>query len=207
MKEYKIIGETVIGSHIWKMNHRYSDIDRFQIYIVTTRFILDGSAKTKSECIATPKEDTASHEVGHVINYLLDGNINFIIGVLSDKITKTTPEFEELRKITRKNLSKSTTGSVVGMATRNYQKYIINGKDDSPKKRRTIMRILKFGQNLLLNGEIKFLPYNGPATDDDILENISILQGCENVSEIPDFPDEKEFREWLYKTRISHLER
>lgn len=203
----EIIGETIIGSHIWKMNHRYSDIDRFQVYVVPTRFILDGSAKTKSECIATPKEDTTSHEIGHVINYLLDGNINFIIGVLSNKITKTTPEFEELRKITRNNLSKCTTDSVVGMAIRNYQKYIVTGKDDTPKKRRTIMRTLKFGQNLLLNGEIEFLPYNGSATNNDILENISILQGCENVSLLPDFPDEKDFREWLYKTRISHLER
>lgn len=189
------------------MNHRYSDIDSFQIYIVPTRLILDGSAKTKSKCTTSPDKDTASHEVGHVVNELLTGNINFVIGVLSNKVTKTTPDFNELRKITRKNLSKATTKSILGMAVSNYQKYIITEKDDSLKKRRSIMRTLKFGQNLLLNAEIKFLPYNGPATNNDILDNISILQGCEDVSRLPETPNKKEFRDWLYKTRISYLER
>lgn len=202
----KIIGKTTVGSHIWKMNHKYSDIDYFEIYMVSSKSILDGSAKDKSGCTTSPDEDVASHEIGHVINNLLTGNINFIIGVLSDQIVETSSEFEKLREITRKNISKATASSIMGMASRNYEKNIINKKDDSLKKRNQIMRVLKFGQEFLLKGSLEFLPYEGEATNDDILENISILQGCEHVSEIRDVPNGKDFRDWLYMTRLNHLD-
>ena len=106
-----------------------------------------------------------------------------------------------------RNISKATASSIMGMASRNYQKNIINKKDDSPKKRNQIMRTLKFGQEFLLKGSLEFLPYTGDATNDDILENISMLQGCEMVSELPDSPNEKEFRDFLYEVRVANMER
>ena len=88
-----IIAKTTVGSHVWNMNHKGSDIDLFQIYVEPTRDILDGTAKKRSYFKQIGEKDDAIHEVEKVVTLLLAGNINFIIGVLSPLVQTTLDEF------------------------------------------------------------------------------------------------------------------
>jgi predicted nucleotidyltransferase len=108
----KIIAETNVGSHLWKMQHKDSDIDLFQIYVEPTKNILNGTAKKASYFKQKDNHDYAIHEAEKVVAMLLQGNINFVVGVCSPLINKTTVEFDVLREITMNNLSKNCFHSI-----------------------------------------------------------------------------------------------
>jgi predicted nucleotidyltransferase len=163
--------------------------------------------------------DIASHEVGTVINQLLKGNINFICGVMSPivlfqhsfnwdpkKLYAKSPfslqaEIEKLRSIVVETISKNCYNSIKGMADANYRKYIISGVDQSEHRCNTIARAVKFGIELLSSGNFVFSAVeNTLPTDIPIL--ISALDIAYKKSKLPEQPDEKKYRDWLYEVRI-----
>ena len=61
-------------------------------------------------------------------------NMNFVIGVLSPIVVKTTPEFDILRKLTKEEMARNIYHSINGMATHNYKKYVVELHDTSERK-------------------------------------------------------------------------
>lgn len=204
LPKLRIIGETIVGSTVWSMNTRYSDVDIFRVYAEKPENVLIGKKDYFPGFIQVDDKDIATHEAQKAVEELLRGNINFLVGVLSPNVVNALVEFEELRIIVKKNLAKNCYSSIHDMAQRNYLKYIISGKDDSTKKCNQIVRFINFGINLLLNHEIDFKPCQN-SEPDDILEKISELNWAYEISTLPDKPDEKPFRDWLLKLRLDDL--
>ena len=197
-----VLFSTIIGSHVWNMNTAMSDTDIFEAYVASTEDILRGTANTKSKFIQKDGVDTAQHEIGKIVNQLLKGNLNFIIGVTSPIIEKDSMELYHLRNIVEKTISKNCYGSIHGMAQHNFKKYIVSGKDTSERRCNKILRGLKFGMRILDGQGIKFeRAENG--SEEDIVEAILMLDESFNISKLSDKPDEEPFRDWLYEARIN----
>jgi len=198
---YETVGRTKIGSHIWTMNHRWSDDDYFEIYAEPILSVLDHTALYKADFTQNDNVDVHYHEISHVINMLLSGNMNFVVGVLSPIITKKTDWFMKLRKLTRHFLSKQTFYSINGMVEGNYVKYIVQGRDNSEHKCNQILRAIQMGITLLQKGKLEFKPYTG-GSPDEILEKLSELQFLHSISPLPDRPEEGHFRDYLVDYRL-----
>lgn len=198
-----IIGETIVGSHCWKMEHKNSDIDIFQIYVEPTRAILDGTAKKKSYFRQIDDKDYAIHEAEKTVGMLIQGNINFIVGVLSPKINIAYGTFHELRKITENNLAKNCFHSINGMSIHNQKKFEEAGKM-TDKKWNQLIRVLNFGIRILNGSGAKFEPVeNSNRHIFDI--KLKHLKEAYDCSELPEKPNEKPFRDWLYQLRLLYL--
>ncbi len=199
-----IIAETNVGSHVWKMNHKGSDIDLFQIYVEPTKDVLNGTAKKKSYFNQKNGIDIALHEAEPTINQLMKGNINFIVGVCSPLINKTSREFEILRNITLHNLSKNCFHSIHGMAVNNYEKF---GRAEklTEKKWNQLVRVLDFGIRVL-NGEgVRFDPVTGGCKE-VYVQKLDQLAEAFNTSKLPERPNIEVFRTWLYDVRLVYME-
>lgn len=200
------IFETVVGSHIWSMATQDSDTDIFRAYAEPTTAILKGTATKKSKFIRENGKDVSVHEVEKVVEQLLKGNMNFLIGVLSPIVMFDSGYLRELRRITLHNLSKNCFYSIYGMAKANYKKYIECGIDTSERRCNKICRVLVWGINILRYGKVEFKPFHG-GTPRKILELMDELQRAYNESTLPEKPDERPFREWLLKLRLDLLHR
>jgi len=200
MNKKYILGKTMIGSHIWKMNTPKSDEDYFKVYMDTTEDVFRGTAKYKSYFTQDNGVDVHSHEIKKVIEQILKGNINFIIGITSSIIIETTKHFDELRHLTFRNLSKNTYHSIHGMSKHNYQKYIIEKEDTSERKCNQILRALEFGITLLKYRKIEYKPFTD-GTPELILKKMDELDKAYEKSTIPEKPNEDELRDYLCKMR------
>ena len=200
-----IIGETIVGSHVWKMNHKDSDVDIFQVYVEPTRRTLDATASKRSLFIQKDNHDYAIHEAEQVVEQLLKGNINFIVGILSPEINVTSDPFNELRKITETNLSKNCFESIKGMAMHNQLKFEKAGKM-TEKKWNQLIRILDFGIRILDGKGAKFEPVSGGFKG--IFEvRLAHLQTAYDKSHLPEKPKADPFRDWLYNLRLTYMEK
>ena len=153
---------TVIGAHIWHMEHEGSDTDVFECYQTPTIDLLRGKGGIKS--FFEPKQegnrDMARHELQAVINQLMKGNLNFVIGVMSPIVERSGPVHEELVNLFTQHPPKNVYYSTKGMVVHNVKLYY-KELDNLPKKVNTILRAINFGINYLKTGEVKFEPYTG----------------------------------------------
>ena len=197
-----ILFETVVGSHIWDMDTEASDTDIFQAYIAPSIEILKGTAKTKSKFMQEEDKDIAQHEIGKIVDQLLKGNFNFIVGVMSPIIVKSNRYHEALKQIITVQLSKNCYHSVHGMAVHNSRKYIETKKDTSERRCNKILRGIVFGQHILEGkGSIFEKVENG--TPEKIKEEIEVLDDAYKNSKLTEVPEEKPFRDWLLSVRLS----
>lgn len=201
--------QTNVGSHMWNMNHKDSDIDIFEVYIEPVYNVLIGK-KSQSHRRTSGKEDIATHEIGKVVDMVLKNNINFIWGVTSPIEIDINPQykeaFDELSYLTIRNLSKQIYHSAHGLATHNYKKYVVTEKDTSEKRCNIIIRSLEFAISVLRTGEIRYRPVNG-GNADMILEKIKQLDSVYKVSSLPEKPQhEMELCNWLYDLRLKEIE-
>jgi len=214
----KLLCETVIGSHAWKMNHAGSDLDLWRIFVVDTKQFLRGTVRLKSRNYTEKSTwefgddfeyygmdiDYAEHEVGSTISQLLKGNINYLIGILSPIVRESTPEFNQLREITQNNIAKNCFNSIHGMGRANYNKYIKSGKDDSERRCNKIARALQFGIEILDGNGIQFEPYYFADTA-TIKEKLNEIVDAFHASRLPDAPNPEPFRDWLLEVRLNNL--
>lgn len=207
----KTISRTMIGSHMWKMNHEDSDEDYFEIYMGDTKKLLMGIPEDDSTFMSSEKVDIHKHEVGKVVNQLLKGNINFIVGVTSPLVKYADEESIELRKITINNLSKNCYYSIKGMSKHNYQRYFedqhsdtLKTKEAYTKKCNQIIRYLDFGIDLLTEKELNYKKIES-GTVSEIKEKIDRLDKAFEESPLPEKVDEKPFRNYLYRIRLGDL--
>jgi hypothetical protein len=170
---------TNVGSHMWKMNHENSDTDLFQIYVADTKQILRGefdfihsSSETNNGKTGKYKVEIVRHEIGKVISELLDGNVNFLWGVMSPiiinelgytsvKVNNTihlvdkprcledNPLFTygsylgDLKRIVIANPCKGCYNSIRGLAIANKKKYINDSNIDLTIKKKKTKIILR----------------------------------------------------------------
>ena len=202
---------TEIGSTIWQMRHPKSDTDLFRVYVASTEEILKGTANTRSKFTQENNTDLALHEIGKVVDQLLKGNFNFLVGVMSPLTVSVaepplTEFYPNLQNIVKENVSKNCYHSIHGLAIHNYKKYIESGKDDSERRCNKILRVLQFGKTLLDTGKFKFEPFKG-GVPDDIEEWVGLLNKTYKYSQLPEKPDETFYRAWLYNLRLYELKR
>lgn len=203
-KPYKILFETVIGSHAWKMNTLDSDLDVFKCYISSTRDILLG-AIPKNYFESGDKIDVQTGEIGRVVEGLIKNNFNYLIAVHSPIVRSDCGILNSLRTLSIMNLSKQAYNSIHGLATQNYRKYIEGNPNVSQKHCDTIARSLHFGITLLREGKIVFAPSfgNTPETIKSLLDD---LDKAKDESVLPNKAEHtKELEDFLVQIRIKNL--
>ncbi len=205
-----ILFKTLVGSRLWKMERPDSDYDYFIGYMIPTEEYLVGKRQENSQKIEK-KEDVAMHEIGNIVDGLLNGNINFFIGVLGIEI-ESKPEFLELKNIVKKHKAKNIYNSVHGLAVNNYKKYI-EGKEKPDEKRvKTILRTIELGINYFDTGLFVFEKpkYFDTIPPKDLAKLIDTkVKELENKYKLSFYPEklpEKELKEWLLKTRLKYLD-
>ena len=205
----RTVFETIVGSHMWKMQRKDSDRDHFVCYAAPTKKILSGELVYPvgfSSFAHEKGEDTSAHEAQTVVDQLIKGNVNFLWGVMSPVVVKTSRWHKELKEIVKRNLAKNCYNSIHGLAVHNYKKYVESGRDMSEKRCNTIARSALFGAMLLRYGRVEFIPFFG-ADPEDAKAMIASLDQAYKESELPGRPNEAEFRNWLYRLRIAQLGR
>jgi predicted nucleotidyltransferase len=206
----RTLWKTNVGSHMWRMNRPDSDIDEFEIYIVPTRDILRGIYRQNSHQTITETVDTSRHEIGKCIDQLINGNVNFVLGVMSPIILQDSPELQELRQIYLANLSKNIYNSSHGMALSNYKKYFETGKDVSRKKLAQILRVIQFAEHFLIKKELRFepIPPNEDISASLVKSKILELEQFKDYlsdDELPQKPNPEPYRDFLEKVRRKEL--
>jgi predicted nucleotidyltransferase len=196
------------------MNTPESDIDIFSAYIVPTKDILSGvNSGYGSHCSGSAdpgKIDKVSHEIGKIVEQLIKGNINYLIGTLSPLITfQHNKWLSELKSIVFEyGQTKACTHSIRGLAVHNYKKYVV-GSDTAReypiiKKCNTINRTLLFGINLLAGNGFKFTPVI-KQTPEDVRRMLQKFDYAVIESELPERNNPKPFHDYLLKIRLSEL--
>ena len=130
-KKNGILFETIVGSHIWNMNHENSDTDVIIGFIIPTKRILRGYHTYRPKQIQDRilKKDYVIFEVEHIINQLIKGNLNFLVATMSPIVLKTSKYHRKLKKIVEDNIAKNCFHSIFGMAKHNYRKFIMRLRD------------------------------------------------------------------------------
>lgn len=198
-----------VGSHMWGMQSRESDIDLVMIYIAPTKSILRGERimpTVRQEIAARGGEvyDTLGWEIGHLINQLIKGNVNAIWYVSSPLIIKPSPIQEELSLLVQANLCRETYRSIKGMVESQIK------SEEKPTKRpgkgyRTALRTINFGIALLKEGRICFAPVLHTPGVGEVMERMVRLEEAYEFSRLPDLPDEEAFREFLLRLRLKEM--
>lgn len=215
----KILWQTNVGSHMWNMNRPDSDYDIFETYIVDTKDLLRGKAKTDSYqkhypdswCSVKGTFDISGHEIGTVVQQLLKGNMNYLWGVTSPIVVwSRDTTLERLRDIVRRNIAKNCANSIRGMVVGNYNKYILYGSnntctgDELIKKCNMMVRSLYFGIHIL-DGDGFIYDKVSNSTTEDVKNMLKTIDEALAASKLPEFPDEEPYRDFLLNLRMDNL--
>lgn len=201
----KTLFKTVVGAHIWHMEHEGSDTDVFECYQTPTIDLLRGEGGIRSffEPHKTGNRDVAQHEIQTVVTQLLKGNLNFVLGVMSPIVEQTSDTHMELIDLFSKHPPKNLYHSLRGMAVHNVKLYQ-DELDYRPKKVNTILRILRMGISYLTSGDLKFEPYYGNRSEIDL--NLKALDEAYKASTLEERIPEAPLRGILLKTRLEDLD-
>lgn len=203
---------TKIGSHAWMMDRPDSDVDIFTAYIVSSEDILSGRNKGYGSHHFYGDIDRVSHEIGKIVEQLIKGNINFLMGTLSPLIMFEQDDCLTALKdiVLEHGQTKACTHSIRGLSVHNYRKYVI-GSDTAKeypitKKCNLISRVLLFGINLLNGNGFEFKPVKRQ-TPEDVMNLLEEFDKTVVASELPDKTDPEPFREYLLDIRLRELNR
>lgn len=202
----KILFKTIVGSHLWGMQHEGSDTDYFVCYVTDTKnLLLNNSKEMKSSFNSdTDKNiDISKHEIGGLIAGLESGNWNYLVGLFGI-VVESSPEHKWLKKYIKNNPIKIYYNAVRGMAIQNYKKYIENDKDSSPERIQKITRSIEFMIRYLDTGKINFKPSKGK-TKEDLLKELDALDKAYLASTLPAKLGKKPLEDFLLKLRIKML--
>lgn len=149
----KLIFLTVSGSHLYGFTSKDSDIDYRGSFVFNTNRIL--GLKTPRDVIEiTHEEDIVLFELKKEIGLALSGNCN-VIEHLNSKPILSTAEFIKLKQLVNNSFGKNGLyNSYKGMATFNYKKFILQGRN-TVKKYLYVFRGLMAGIYVLQTGLIE----------------------------------------------------
>lgn len=217
-KGMKILYISCVGSHMWGMESKESDIDLVMIYIVPTKRILRGEkfpATIRQEMAARGGEiyDTLGWEIGHLIDLLIKGNVNAIWYATSPLVIMPSALQEELSAIVQANLCRESYHSIKGMAESQINsetgqlKLSGAGLVKRPGKGyRTALRTINFGIKLLREARISYEPVMHDPALEELKEGMNQLDEAYGQSMLPDLPDEDQFRDFLLRQRLKEMD-
>ena len=217
-KGMKILYISCVGSHMWGMESKESDIDLVMIYIVPTKRILRGEkfpATIRQEMAARGGGiyDTLGWEIGHLIDLLIKGNVNAIWYATSPLVIMPSALQEELSAIVQANLCRESYHSIKGMAESQIKsetgqlKLSGAGLVKRPGKGyRTALRSINFGIELLREARISYEPVMHDPTPEELKEGMNQLDEAYRQSMLPDLPDEDQFRDFLLRQRLKEMD-
>ena len=198
---------TNVGSHMWKMNRPDSDVDMCVVYMMNSKDNLLGK-HIRGKQTQEGEIDTVYYELGHMINHLIKGNVNFIWAVMSPiKIQEYKSSLRELREIVMTNLSKNCFNSINGLTKHNIHHFIDKGDRYSKlyqKKLNVIGRTLKFGINLL-TWERCLFDKSDIKTDDELWDLKNKLNEAYKNSSLPEKTEREPFEKYLIKWRLHKM--
>ena len=205
---------TSVGSHMWSMQTPESDVDLMVVYQEGTRDILEGqrisqTLPDKSFTRDGMLIDQKEQEIGHLVNKIISGNINAIWTVCTPLVIQDHPYLSELREITKENLSTASYASIKGM-TISQMKDIEKRKGVMPvyKAARTAIRTCRFGIRLLSSGTLIFKSddlLRTKPTANDVEQYLLALEDAYESSNLPDYPNDRPFKEFLFRIRMEEL--
>ncbi len=217
-KGMKILYISCVGSHMWGMESKESDIDLVMIYIVPTKRILRGEkfpATIRQEMAARGGGiyDTLGWEIGHLIDLLIKGNVNAIWYATSPLVIMPSALQEELSAIVQANLCRESYHSIKGMAESQINsetgqlKLSGTGLVKRPGKGyRTALRTINFGIKLLREARISYEPVMHDPALEELKEGMNQLDEAYRQSMLPDLPDEDQFRDFLLRQRLKEMD-
>jgi hypothetical protein len=217
-KGMKILYISCVGSHMWGMESKESDIDLVMIYIVPTKRILRGEkfpATIRQEMAARGGGiyDTLGWEIGHLIDLLIKGNVNAIWYATSPLVIMPSALQEELSAIVQANLCRESYHSIKGMAESQIKsetgqlKLSGAGLVKRPGKGyRTALRTINFGIKLLREARISYEPVMHDPALEELKEGMNQLDEAYGQSMLPDLPDEDQFRDFLLRQRLKEMD-
>lgn len=198
---------TIVGSHVWGMNHAKSDTDYFSCFAVPTKAILAAKMVAGeahfSEKVVPGGDDVQSHEIEKWVVMALKGNFNYMVGIHSPLVVSDSFGYlAEFKGICKRGMAKNVYSSIDGMARGNLKKYAQAGLDGSEfqKKLNGIARSLVFGCRWM-GGHIEFTPVQN-ATEKGVEGLLEAFAMARNLSKLPETPaNEEEYRDFLLKVR------
>ena len=217
-KGMKILYISCVGSHMWGMESKESDIDLVMIYIVPTKRILRGEkfpATIRQEMAARGGGiyDTLGWEIGHLIDLLIKGNVNAIWYATSPLVIMPSALQEELSAIVQANLCRESYHSIKGMAESQINsetgqlKLSGAGLVKRPGKGyRTALRTINFGIKLLREARISYEPVMHDPALEELKEGMNQLDEAYRQSMLPDLPDKDQFRDFLLRQRLKEMD-
>jgi len=209
--EHPILWSTEVGSKMWRMDHAGSDSDVFSAYQVPTVDILSGRNAGNGAHFSHRPEigvDIQNHEVGLWIARLIEGNVNYVWGVLSPIVIKDSDDLRRLYHIVRSQASKKTIDSIVGLANSSVR----DGRKHPQRLTKRLgiaIRTLRFGV-AWLEGRFDPLELFQPVapeerTSETLLDAYTAIPGAEARSTLPGRPDPEPFRSYLLDLRLRDL--
>ncbi len=203
--EHRILFKTIIGSHMWGMNHINSDVDYFVCFAYDTREILrNPRALQESFFVHTAREDTHYHEIGKVVEQLLKGNLNYILGVMSPKTVITTEHHKKLKELLERYPPRNAYHSIRGFAVHSYTNALKEESPPTEHRLNKILRVLEFGITLLKTGTYEFRAVSG-ATPDLIKTKLKELDEAYRKSTLNERIPEDAIRDLLLEIRLENL--
>jgi hypothetical protein len=214
---YTLLWRSEVGSGMWGTEH--NDLDLMSVYCVDTHKILRGEniritmphRKYRDE-IAYGDIDVEeqAQEIGHLVNKLVDGNVNAIWSVCSPVVIESPYSniLHDLQQITIHNLSKMSYHSIKGMCVSQYNDNEKRAAVMPPGKAfRGSLRTAQFGNTLLSENKLEFKgvdrSYMPPK--DEVLAAILSLDNMYKISTLPEKPNEHLFRDFLYHVRLGFM--
>jgi hypothetical protein len=213
MIHYKDLWECEHGSLLWSMFiPGKSDHDRVVVRLVDTNCLLKGYKiretwpQTHSIGEDGVEIDTSYIEIGHLVELLIRGNINYLWSVASHIVIRDSPLLGELKEIVMQNPSKLPYKSIRGMATSQKLDETKRPRLSGGKGYRTAARTALFGVGLLTSWEFNFKPcatiVNLDISREEVDRCIDMLDVAYEESNLPEKPNEKPFRDFLYRVRV-----
>jgi len=216
-KDYTKLWSVETGSGMWRVKR--NDIDISSVYCVSTNKILRGERINQTFPQRKYRDvkkygdidvEEQSQEIGHLVNKLIDGNVNAIWAVCSPNIIDKPYDkiLRNLRYITMKNLSKLSYHSIRGMAVNQYNDSVKRAAVmPVGKSFRTAIRTANFGSYLLDRNELRFegLPADYIPTNEEVVNALSLLDLSYKTSKLPERPNENAFRNFLYYVRLDFM--
>jgi predicted nucleotidyltransferase len=204
----KTLFETVVGSHLWGMEHEGSDVDIFRCVLMDTDSYLKGSMMKNLNYTEYGKLDMQVMELGHLIDLMVENNYNAILYVMSPHVRFFNGDaLEKLRSILSDGLSKEVYNSINGLGISNFKKYISSGLDTSEHRCNIICRSLQFGINLLNEKTIRFAKFEGgsPARVEALLFDIKKAYEQSTLPERVSGEVKQRYSELLLQKRLEYL--
>jgi hypothetical protein len=211
---YTLLWKTEVGSGMWGTDR--NDLDLMAVYCVDTNKILRGEniritmphRKYRDELkYGDIDVEEQAQELGHLVNKLIDGNVNAIWSVCSPKIIESPycGILWDLQKIVCNNLSRMSYHSIKGMSMSQYYDNEKRAAVMPPGKAYCgALRVANFGCTLLADNKLEFkgIDTNYIPTEDEVLAAILSLDNMYKISDLPEKPNEDLFRDFLYHVRL-----